>query len=594
MTTSTITFTRKLMRGASFAALVHFAAVPVAGFGLTVLCAAQAQAQANVVLENQTMDNGDRGSFVFPRIEFNGTNLTRDEVAKLFTAGTPKDEAIAIVSKMTAARVAIPSAVLNGKDAKITLANIVMTNIDKGQVGQLTLGGVDGSFTTDDGQIAAIKSGGIQIDGANYSGMFEAVKDGDLSNGTSRFSKFVWQGLEINVPDKDVPAAAPGGNMIKFRLGSMTVDATYDGDTPLKVAGTVANLLIEPPSSSDGSKQLASVGYNKLDLGFTFAGSYDPATKVYALSDLTLRGVDAGSLGVKAQLDGVEKVVLSGPQAARMIGLFGAGVSGVELRFVNAGLVEKSLAYFAKQQGKSTEALREEARGMATQIIPVVLGGDASSLRIAEAVSRFIADPKGLTVTAKAKSGSLGLIELMSIRDPASLLAKADIQVTSDGAPAAPAPARAAPAPAAPVAPAAPPAARPPSPQASAGGIAGAAAAGVAGQAAKPAAPAAMQTQRLSGLAAWSALVGNSISGKNSDGDALTEYYLRNGTVKQLADDETATGKWTVRGEKVCFKYPDEDEDCYRITVDGDIATFTEDDGSGRRYQILQGNPKKL
>jgi hypothetical protein len=103
-----------------------------------------------------------------------------------------------------------------------------------------------------------------------------------------------------------------------------------------------------------------------------------------------------------------------------------------------------------------------------------------------------------------------------------------------------------------------------------------------------------MSTQRLSGLAAWNALVGNSISGKNEDGDPLTEYYMRNGTVKQLADDETATGKWTVRGEKVCFKYPDEDEDCYRITVDGDIATFTEDDGSGRRYQILQGNPKKL
>ncbi|MDF2119152.1 hypothetical protein PY365_26630 [Roseiarcaceae bacterium H3SJ34-1] len=584
MTGSTV----RLMRSASIAAFFHFAAAPAAGLGLAVVCAAQAQAQtdttANVVLENQTMDNGEKGSFVFPRIEFNGTNLTRDEVAKLFTAGTPKEDAVAIVSKMTAARVAIPTAVLNGKDAKITLANIVMTNIDKGQVGQLTMGGVDGSFTTDDGQIAAIKSGGLQIDGANYSGMLQAVKDGELANGTSRFSKFVWQGLEINVPDKDVPAAAPGGNLIKFRLGSITIDATYDNDIPLKVAGSVANLLIEPPRSSDGAKQLASVGYDKLDLGFTFAGSYDPASKVYALSDLTLRGVDAGSLGLKAQLDGVEKVVLSGPQAARMIGLFGAGVAGVELRFVNAGLVEKSLNYFAKQQGKSPEALREEARGMATQVIPVMLGGDASSLRIAEAVSRFLADPKGLTITAKSKGGSLGFIELMSIRDPASLLAKADVQVTADGAPAA------APAPAAPAA----PAARPPSPQASAGGIAGAAGAGAASQAAKPAAPAAMPTQRLTGLAAWNALVGNSISGKNEDGDPLTEYYMRNGTVKQLADDETATGKWTVRGEKVCFKYPDEDEDCYRITVDGDIATFSEDDGSGRRYQILRGNPKKL
>ena len=117
--------------------------------------------------------------------------------------------------------------------------------------------------------------------------------------------------------------------------------------------------MIQPPNTSDGAKQLAAVGYDKLDLGFTFAGSYDPATKVYALSDLTLRGVDAGSFGVKAQLDGIEKSVLSGPQSARMIGLFGAGVSSIELRFVNAGLVEKTLTYFAKEQGKSAEDIYE-------------------------------------------------------------------------------------------------------------------------------------------------------------------------------------------------------------------------------------------
>ncbi len=46
-------------------------------------------------------------------------------------------------------------------------------------------------------------------------------------------------------------------------------------------------------------------------------------------------------------------------------------------------------------------------------------------------------------------------------------------------------------------------------------------------------------------------MLGNSISGKDEDGNPLTEYYLSDGTVKQLVDDETATGKWVIKGEKV-------------------------------------------
>ena len=52
---------------------------------------------------------------------------------------------------------------------------------------------------------------------------------------------------------------------------------------------------------------------------------------------------------------------------------------------------------------------------------------------------------------------------------------------------------------------------------------------------------------------------------------------------------------WAVRGKQVCFEYPDDDdESCYEIVVDGNVATFTDEDGSGRRYEILKGNPKKL
>jgi hypothetical protein len=100
--------------------------------------------------------------------------------------------------------------------------------------------------------------------------------------------------------------------------------------------------------------------------------------------------------------------------------------------------------------------------------------------------------------------------------------------------------------------------------------------------------------QKLVGMAAWSKLVGNSISG-TEDGQTLTEYYAPDGTAKSMLGSEISTGNWMLVGEVICFKYPDDDKpECYKLEVSGDTATMYDQDGAGTRYQILKGNPKGL
>jgi hypothetical protein len=98
---------------------------------------------------------------------------------------------------------------------------------------------------------------------------------------------------------------------------------------------------------------------------------------------------------------------------------------------------------------------------------------------------------------------------------------------------------------------------------------------------------------KLVGVAAWNTLVGNSISGKDEDEDVV-EYYAPDGSVKSRTGNETSTGTWALVGEIICFKYPGEETDCYKVDVDGDKATFTDKDGEGTTYDILKGNPKGL
>jgi hypothetical protein len=134
-----------------------------------------------------------------------------------------------------------------------------------------------------------------------------------------------------------------------------------------------------------------------------------------------------------------------------------------------------------------------------------------------------------------------------------------------------------------------PAAAAPAPPVASAAAAPPPAAAAAAAFAAAAAAPA----DRLTGRAAWNQLVGNSIIG-DDDGESLVEYYAADGTSKSMSGNKISTGRWTFGEERVCFKYTDEPRDCYRVEVSGDVVTFYDKDGSGLRYTLLKGNPKKL
>ncbi|MDH7795491.1 hypothetical protein QBC99_001554 [Beijerinckia sp. GAS462] len=526
------------------------ASVSVAGFSVPAL------AQQNVVLENHTYDDGSKGSIAFRRIEFTDTNLSRDDVAKLFSATTSREDMAAIARRLKAARIAIPSVVLTGPEARMTLADFVATDVDAdaGKVKQLAIGTFDVSFLDKPTGALRFKSGPLQLDGANIVGLLQAIRDKDLQKGMAQFTHFSVRDVEGEGPDKDTPADAIGGNLTKVKIAVVSADATFNGGLPLRLAAKADNVVVEVPPSSDGAIKLKEMGIDRLDLSFGFAGIYDPTKQTYGLDDLTVAGAGLGAVTMKGRFTGVEPGAFSSLQSDRILALLGAGVAAIDMRFTNGGIAEKVLQEAARQQNQSVAALKGDL-AKAASVLPLLLGGNANGLKIADALARFVDDPKQLAVSMTAKSGSLGFIDLLSIRDPASLFAVADVQVAANQV----------------ADNATPPAASP-------------------GAAAAP-------DQPLSGPTAWQKLIGNSISGKDEDGNPLTEYYLADGTVKQLVDDATATGKWVIKGDKVCFTFPDDEEDeeaCYNVTVDGTIATFTDDEGSGRRYEILPGNPKRL
>ncbi len=151
-------------------------------------------------------------------------------------------------------------------------------------------------------------------------------------------------------------------------------------------------------------------------------------------------------------------------------------------------------------------------------------------------------------------------------------LAKDGPLMLAQAAPAAEPPAAAAPAPAPAPAPAAAPAPAP---------------------AAAAPAPAAAPT-KMTGIAAWGKVVGNSVTG-TEDGKVVVEFYAPDGTAKSMTGNEISSGKWALVGETVCFQYTDDPKmECYKLEVSGNTVTYTDEKGTGLRYEILAGNPKGL
>lgn len=110
-----------------------------------------------------------------------------------------------------------------------------------------------------------------------------------------------------------------------------------------------------------------------------------------------------------------------------------------------------------------------------------------------------------------------------------------------------------------------------------------------------------VKPKRLAGAEAWSTLLGNSATGRTSEG-MRTDYYGADGTIKTLIDSELQTGKWRLQNDRVCIEYPqsiDDDEEeegetCYRVTISGNFVVFLDNDGGGWRLRIVAGNPKDL
>lgn len=367
-------------------------------------------------------------------------------------------------------------------------------------------------------------------------------------------------GFVLNNVVAVIPATpATGDKETTVKIDKVTVEALdFDRlkkDSSPDLAPRFAKLAFQGMAGDDQAfAMLAPYGISKAPVDFALDYLIDPDKKVLTISKLevNLRGQSRMTLALI--MDGIDDKT-SQVATAKDDGRLRTAT----LEIVDSGLLAKVMPAVAKEQGTTAEAL------VAMSVVPIAAfatGQGSPTLKALDGVVSFITDwkqPKGPIRIAITPAKTAGMADLEKVMEPNGLTTVLGLTVDY------------------------------------AGTRAGAATGGQQAAAPAPAAapPAASASKTLTAGEAWLTVVGNTLTGK-VDGEILHEYYRKDGTLTLMEGSELTKGKWTLEGEKVCFKYPDEDKDCQTISRTGDEVTLTNAKGKGMRLNVLPGNPKNL
>jgi hypothetical protein len=406
--------------------------------------------------------------------------------------------------------------------------------------------------------VSASAQNGLQRFESEIKPQFE-VKKFTYGNASALGSAgFVLNDVVVVIPGNP----ATGDKESTIKIDKVTVDeldfdrlkkGTSDDELP-----RFAKLKIEGMTGDDTlSTVLAPYGVPKVPVDVTLDYRLDTASKVLTLSKLEVNLRGESRVALALVLDGISD------KSSQMQGSKDDGrLRTASLDIDDTGLIAKVLPALAKAQGSTPEAM------VAMATVPLAgftAGQGPATLKALDSIVSFIGDwkqPKGPIKIAIKPAKTASIADLDKVMEPNALTDIFGLTVDYAGTRAGAASGASAGAPTSPQAAATPP-------------------------------PAAGDGKTLTGGEAWLSIVGNTLTGK-IDGDVFFEFYRKDGTLTLMEGSDLTKGKWTIEGEKVCFKYPDEDKDCFTVSRSAETVTLGGGKGKGLRLTLLPGNPKDL
>lgn len=310
----------------------------------------------------------------------------------------------------------------NSRIAEMKVEGIDVGNLDNGKfhLGGITLKGFDFGKSI-----------------ASMAHMMEAMSHFDPANPPSSeaLNLATPTADQLTIADIDADLPSPPGEVstedqpvrIKFKMGKLELKVpSWVGAIPSAISGSLEHLVMDVPKEDPKLAPFAQAGIDKLDVSSSLDMAWSEAQQQLSLNRMSLDGESLGSVEIAATVGNVPKELFAGDEFARQAAMLGVLLKSVDIKVENKGLFEKALAANAKEQGQDADAMRKDLITAAQVGIPNVLGNSPAAKDLADAVAKFIADPKRLHISATSKDG----IGASDAGAPDKILDKVDLKAT--------------------------------------------------------------------------------------------------------------------------------------------------------------------
>ncbi|MBV9517982.1 MAG: hypothetical protein JO068_07655 [Hyphomicrobiales bacterium] len=270
------------------------------------------------------------------------------------------------------------------------------------------------------------------------SSLSKAAKTGDLSGEVMK--NLDWRNavphldsIEVSNLDVTIPQGSSPQNL---KLASYEIKlANYVGAIPTSLHSRLDKFVADASFLKDQALELQQLGYKMVDLSSGTDIAWDESSKALTVNEISAQGADMGSVLLKAKLGNVPRELFAGSPPQMQVAGLGVTLGEASLRLENSGLLDRIVARLAAVQKTTPDKLRAQWGTQAALGIPQLLGGSDSAKALGNAVASFLAKPKTLFVSVKAKDpNGLGITDLMAggSPNPAAALEKLEIKAIAN------------------------------------------------------------------------------------------------------------------------------------------------------------------
>jgi hypothetical protein len=234
------------------------------------------------------------------------------------------------------------------------------------------------------------------------------------------FGKLVVSGLTIAESNLAKPVSADEIRVI--------MESDADG-YPTAFAAQITGIQFGAEVLEERPQEKAIVdalGYETFDVNINVAGAFDRQNDTMTLETLTINTAEVGTVSIKARFSGMSPGKIAATQLDTDEARSDAKLASLQVRFENAGVVERALDMHAAL----IWGTRADAVAQVNAALPLVLhfvGNDAFQAKVAAALKAFLSNPQSISFSANpaepvslemifdtGRSGLKGLPDLLS------------------------------------------------------------------------------------------------------------------------------------------------------------------------------------